>query len=137
MTFLPANLDIAVYVNVDGVQETVMTSTFDKIVFNDGLGVDEITENGELAFKNTYPNPFSSSVTIEFEMKNSGRTIVDILDVHGNVVAELRNQFIEAGTTTLVWEGKTTDGLAVESGVYFCRVQSGENAIMKKLFMVK
>ena len=68
-----------------------------------------------MVLRNVYPNPFSSSVTIE---KIPGTTSVIITDLLGKEV----HRFLPGGGNAAVWNGRTTSGTEVPSGIYFVTV---------------
>lgn len=68
-----------------------------------------------------FPNPFQGATTIQFHVANSSEVSVEILDMNGQVVANLLKGQMEAGVHRVEWnvEGK------VPAGVYVCRIATG------------
>lgn len=68
-----------------------------------------------------FPNPFQGTTTIQFNVANSSDVTVQILDMKGQVVANLVKGQMEAGAHKVEWnaEGK------VPAGVYVCRIVTG------------
>lgn len=139
VSFYPADLSLGMYLhyNDDTPMETVLTSSFDEFIIAYETSVEEVSTDGDLAFTNNYPNPFSESTTIEFNLQNPGMTNAEILDVHGSTVLELQNENLASGSHQLVWTGNDASGNKVQSGIYICRVQTGQSVIMKKIMLVK
>ncbi len=76
---------------------------------------------------NTYPNPFSSSVRIEYMlMQNEKNLTVTIYDILGNEVAGLFEGEKIAGKDALLWNGRNKSGKLVEQGNYFCVFKGGK-----------
>jgi len=78
------------------------------------------------------PNPFNPSTTIPVDVPAGGaRVRLEILDVAGRVVRSLGGD-LPAGRSALVWDGRSTFGSPVASGVYLCRVVgAGESAVQR------
>jgi hypothetical protein len=98
-----------------------VTSVEEPLVFN---------ETFEL-FK-TYPNPFSSSTTIEFTQKEQGFTSLKVFNAVGQEVASLISETLMPGNYQYTWDaGEMSDG------VYFCRLSVDGYHQTKKLFLLK
>ncbi len=86
----------------------------------------------------SYPNPFSSGgTTIEFDMPQSDRITMVILDIRGRVVRTLINNEARFGYQSITWDAKNDDGDEVSSGVYFYQVKSGNFNDVGKLVFIK
>jgi len=72
-----------------------------------------------------FPNPFNSTTTISYTIANKGLVELTIHDIQGRVIRVLKSGVQSAGEHQLTWDGTDTHGLAVTSGVYFCRLQLG------------
>jgi photosystem II stability/assembly factor-like uncharacterized protein len=73
---------------------------------------EEITEDYEL-FQN-YPNPFNPSTTITFYLSSPGDILLNVFDVSGKKVKVLKEGKEEAGTHSVIFDGKN-----LPSGIYF------------------
>ena len=60
----------------------------------------------------------------------------NILQQHREI-AKLLNDDLEAGTHTVKWNGANTNGREVASGIYFYRIEAGQNIATKKMLLVK
>jgi hypothetical protein len=58
-------------------------------------------------------------------------------DVSGRRVATLASRVMEAGSRTLVWNGKDETGNPSASGVYFLRLRAGTLSATTKLVLVR
>lgn len=65
-----------------------------------------------------YPNPFSSSTTIEYELEASAFVTLKIYDMVGNEIAKLTESYQAAGSHAVVWDAKNQFGDDVSSGSY-------------------
>jgi hypothetical protein len=89
------------------------------------------------AVSQSYPNPFNPSAKISFALPSDGRVLVEVYDIVGRKVITLMDGHKQAGYHDVVWYGKDIQGRQVASGVYFCRVQFGDDADVQKLMLLK
>jgi flagellar hook assembly protein FlgD len=59
-----------------------------------------------------------------------------IYDVLGNEVKSLVNNNAQAGYHSVIWNGTNNAGEKVSSGVYFFRVVTNSNSIVKKMLLI-
>jgi hypothetical protein len=81
---------------------------------------------------NNYPNPFNPTTTIRYTLPQAGRTTLAIFDCAGREAARLVDGWREAGDHQL-----TFDGTGMPSGVYFVKLQVGDDSAVRKMVMVK
>jgi hypothetical protein len=96
-------------------------------------------ESSIFAISKTFPEPFSSSVMIEYTVPRAGLISLNVYDVSGRKIRVIDAGKKEPGIHTIVWNGTTKEGKPVPSGVYFCRliVDGREQQITKKILRVK
>ncbi len=80
--------------------------------------------NGFRLFQN-YPNPFNPETVISFYLPRSTMVELAIFDVHGREVTTLLRENKSAGFHRMIWNGRTSTGRAVASGIYVCRLTAG------------
>ncbi len=85
----------------------------------------------------SYPNPFNPSTTVEYEIPQSAVVTVRIFDLHGALVSELQRAIQPAGRHQVTWDGTDSGGARVASGIYFCAVECGDQALSRQLVLVK
>ncbi len=78
------------------------------------------------------PNPFNPSTTITFTLPEPGRVTLKVYNMLGHEVASLVDKSVSAGKYSVDWNAR---GMA--SGIYFCRIQAGSNATVKKIMLLK
>ncbi|MFQ5906000.1 MAG: hypothetical protein ACE5JA_05450 [bacterium] len=90
------------------------------------------------------PNPFSNSTLVCFRLSGDEDvcTSLNIHDVAGRLVRNLWSSDkadIETGvgTFTARWDGRDEAGNAVPSGVYFCRLRTGEFEQARKMVLLR
>ena len=91
-----------------------------------------IAINRTFELSQNYPNPFSSSTTIEFTQKEQGLTTLKVFNAVGQVVATLISEELMPGTYQYIWNAGN-----MSSGVYFYRLSVNGYAQTKKLFLLK
>ncbi|MFZ4620352.1 MAG: T9SS type A sorting domain-containing protein [Bacteroidota bacterium] len=85
------------------------------------------------ALEQNYPNPFNPSTSIGFTLQESGYTSLRIYDALGREVVTLVNEDLQAG----VYHQRTFDAVRLSSGIYFSKLQSGENVQIRKMMLLK
>ncbi len=84
-----------------------------------------------------YPNPFSNSTTIEFEIFDSKYVNLDIYDFSGNKVKSLINRNYSKGKYTVNWNAYNEAGNRVANGMYFYILKGDNQQISKKMIVIK
>lgn len=72
------------------------------------------------------PNPFVSSASIRFELSAPGYTSIQVFDLSGRMICSLAESELASGQHSCFWDGTNQNGEPVSSGVYICRIQSGD-----------
>jgi hypothetical protein len=84
-----------------------------------------------------YPNPFNPSTTIAYALPTRAHVTIEILNVLGQAVRKLVDEDVAAGNHLVFWDGTTSSGHAVSSGVYFYRLIAGTNIATRKMLLLK
>lgn len=112
-----------------------------QLVYNTGYTVvnpvvTNITElasvPAEFRLYDNYPNPFNPSTIIKFDIPKASFTTLVIYDITGREVRTLVSENLQPGAYEITFEGS---GLV--SGVYFCRLKSGNYLETKKIILLK
>lgn len=90
-----------------------------------------------LALHQNYPNPFNPTTTIEYSLPKRANVTVEIFNILGQSVRTLVNEAKAAGIHRVEWNGTTSDGNQVSSGIYLYRIQAGEFVESKKMLLLK
>jgi len=80
----------------------------------------------------SYPNPTRGQATIEYTLPEAQEVTLEVYDVLGRRVATLENGRRQAGRHTL-----RLDGGSLPSGVYFGRLEAGEQTRSQKITVVR
>jgi hypothetical protein len=94
--------------------------------------VKEITLPNEYSLSQNYPNPFNPTTTIEFSLRQDGRTVLEVFNILGQVVATLVNGELKAGAYQVQFNAS-----GLPSGLYFYRLRSGAFVSIKKMMLLK
>lgn len=84
-----------------------------------------------------YPNPFNPETVIEFELPRRTRVRLSVFNILGQEVAELLNEEVSAGSHRVTWDGKSSAGKSLASGIYFYRIVAEDFAELKKMILIK
>ena len=82
-----------------------------------------------------YPNPFSGSTTIEFNVLKASHLQIQIYDILGHEVKMLVDREYLPGSYQVIWNGENKDGLESVSGIYLIKMQSGEFIRVNKVLL--
>jgi len=99
-----------------------------------GIGdIKEINYSGNISLQQNYPNPFSSSAIIEFEIneKQTNRTQLIIFDITGKEIMTLVDEHLSPGTYR-----KEINASGIPSGIYFYRITNGNTCLTKKMIIM-
>ncbi len=80
----------------------------------------------QYSLSQNYPNPFNAETHIRFAIGEVGHVSLKVYNVTGQLVTTLVNEELIPGSYRVSWNGTDQDGRALASGVYFCRMESGE-----------
>ncbi|MFA7289450.1 MAG: FlgD immunoglobulin-like domain containing protein [Melioribacteraceae bacterium] len=87
--------------------------------------------------ENNYPNPFNPTTTINYTIPKGGNVRLEIYNSLGEIVNILKDSYEDAGSHTITWNGKDSNGNSLSSGIYFYRLVSNDFAQVKKMTLIK
>jgi glucuronoarabinoxylan endo-1,4-beta-xylanase len=82
-----------------------------------------------------YPNPFSSSTAIPYELKTQSDIQVTIYDILGRIVRTLNVGQQSIGLHNVLWDGRNSFGRRVASGVYFFKLSTDGESHVRKMIL--
>lgn len=88
----------------------------------------EIAENYFRFHVNSYPNPFISSVTLEFDLAETNNISISIYNLIGKEVKSFPTKTIPSGKNNI-----NLVLSELKNGIYFCKIKSNENLKTVKL----
>lgn len=98
------------------------------------IGIKQISGSvpAEYNLYQNYPNPFNPVTTIEFDVPKQEMVSIKVYDSRGAEVKELYNNIINPGKYKLEWSAEN-----FTSGIYFCKLVSGDAIKSIKMILLK
>jgi hypothetical protein len=90
-----------------------------------------------LSTVSNYPNPFRSSTTIRYELTGELQVRLGVYNILGQRIRTLVGGEYRNGLNEAQWNGLDDAGQAVSSGVYFYRLQAGDQVVTKRMILVR
>lgn len=115
-----------------------------------GPGIDPIFKNGYIRyganawadessvvsipaiFRQNFPNPFNMETTIEYSIVSENYVNITIYNVLGKKITELFDNIQQVGDYSITWSAK-----GLSSGVYFAKIQVGNEDQIIKMVLIK
>jgi len=135
----------------DVILDFEFTTVSDEVNINDALNIDFVLfdeqSGGNIEFtdfedenilpmqfelKQNYPNPFNPITIIDFSVPYESEVSIDIYNLKGQKVTNLKNELMPSGIHSVVWNAENTG-----SGVYFYRITAGDYKETKKMMLIK
>jgi hypothetical protein len=89
------------------------------------------------ALEQNYPNPFNPTTTISFGLPSAQQWSLRIYNVTGGLVRSFDGANGSAGQVQVMWDGLSSQGEQVASGVYLYRLEAGDYTATKKMMLLK
>jgi len=89
------------------------------------------------ALDQNYPNPFNPTTRINYQLPIAGNVVVEVYNLRGEIVTTLVDGNMQAGFHSVEWNGLTSSGNQISSGVYLYRIQAGDFNKVRKMIMLK
>ena len=97
-----------------------------------------VTIPGTIAYAlAAYPNPFNPETVVRYDLPEAGSVSLMLYNLMGQTVRVLVSGHQGTGSHRVVWDGRDSEGQAVVSGVYLCRMVVGEYSVVRKLLLVR
>jgi hypothetical protein len=95
-----------------------------------GVVTAAIGGKGQVSLFQNYPNPFSASTSIRFDLPRAQHAKLTLLDVNGREVSVLTNQLSEAGSHVV-----TLDAGKLMPQFYIVRLQTEDGILTRKILV--
>lgn len=90
-----------------------------------------------LALEQNRPNPFNPSTEIRFQLSRATNVDLAVFDLSGRRVKSLLGGLLPTGPHVARWDGTDEHGLALPSGLYFCRLIAEGRTMTKKMTLLR
>ena len=84
-----------------------------------------------------YPNPFNPETVIDFRIKEACDVVLVVYTVKGETIRTLVKDYRDAGSYSVVWDGRDDRGSRVPSGIYFYRMEAGTTHLYRKMILLR
>lgn len=102
--------------------------------------VEDVQKPQDIFLAQNYPNPFNSTTIIRFTIPSklsNSQVILNIYNVQGELVKQIINRQLPAGSYVSKWEGTNDNNAPTASGVYFYNLNIGGNTSTGKMILLK
>jgi len=99
--------------------------------------------NIEFRMDQNAPNPFAHSTTIKYQIPQAGNLSLKVYNVAGQLVKILIDENTnplrsgEGREGSITWDGRDQNNQKVSNGVYFYKLQAGNQQAIKKLIVLR
>jgi len=149
---IPASIIFNVAKNIQGIKNTQLkvkqfivnevdmsksSQDCEIMIIGNGTGVKSTDNLSGIEFS-IYPNPFNISATIKYSVQNNNsRLTIEVMNVLGSKVAILESELKTAGKYSIHWNGTDSNNELLPDGIYFIRLQSGEQVKIQKVRIIR
>ncbi|NUO18977.1 T9SS type A sorting domain-containing protein [bacterium] len=103
--------------------------------------VDESRETSsvptEFSLAQNYPNPFNPTTQIEYDLPEAVRVTLKVFNTLGQEVAVVHDALMPAGHHVTTWDGKSSAGADVATGLYIYQLKAGSFQDAKKMMLLR
>jgi len=105
-----------------------------------GIGVEEMSTTNFLpavsGLSLSYPNPFSSNISVSYQLQSNCRISLEIYDIAGRLIRTLVNKNQKAGHYVVNWNGKDNQNRQLPGGIYFVRLETPTHTEITKVVLL-
>ncbi|OGU30182.1 MAG: hypothetical protein A2057_05805 [Ignavibacteria bacterium GWA2_35_9] len=84
-----------------------------------------------------YPNPFNPTTKIDYYIPKTSFVSLIIYDLMGREIKKLIEQEQFSGKHSVIWNGTNEENSKVSSSIYFYKMETAENKIIRKMLLLK
>ncbi|MBD3224302.1 MAG: T9SS type A sorting domain-containing protein, partial [Caldithrix sp.] len=85
-----------------------------------------------------YPNPFNHRVQIRWSLPRATTVDLAVYNIRGRKIRHIMDgRYVGSGTHTWAWQGRNDQGQPVATGIYFLRLQYGDQQHWTRLVYLK
>lgn len=131
---------ITLKVNGQALEQTVTwTANGDRIRVNELTTVDKnsVLMPNVATLNQNYPNPFNPETTIGYTVGKAGHVELSIYNILGARIRTLVSDYQAEGNYSVKWRGDSETGEKVASGVYFYKLITSDQTVIKSMTLLK
>ena len=91
----------------------------------------------EITLYPNFPNPFNPKTNIRIDLIKKSNISLDIFDISGQHIINLRNGLSDAGIYEIEWDGKNINGIPLPTGIYFYTLSFENKKLSHKMVFLK
>ncbi|MEN8156250.1 MAG: T9SS type A sorting domain-containing protein [Bacteroidota bacterium] len=91
----------------------------------------------EFELGQNYPNPFTSTTTISYNLNKAGRVKLTIYNMLGQQIEMLVNETLQPGFYEVLWNRTEQTGLELPGGIYFYQLEMDHVKETRKMFLLR
>ncbi|MBN2009001.1 VCBS repeat-containing protein [candidate division KSB1 bacterium] len=123
----------------------IMRTPMEQLTITDSSFVTSVQDNNSghaLPFHfnllNIYPNPFNPSTTIKYQLPQLSNVNLKIYNILGQEIKTLIfNTIQNPGEYVIEWNGTDDSNKIVNSGIYFCSLETDDHSLQRKMVLVR
>ncbi len=101
-------------------------------------GVLNPEQSMEFTVKQIFPNPFSSILTIHYQVpENNQHVVIEVYNQTGQKISTLVNESKDTGSYTVQWCPENDENSTVREGLYFIKMVAGDFISVNKVIYLK
>lgn len=95
-------------------------------------------EPREFVLEQNYPNPFNPSTNIGFSLIEKSSVSMTVYNTLGEAVSKIiNNREYSAGSHNVKWNGLSSSGYQLPSGIYFYKIDTGTFSSVRKMILIR
>ncbi len=97
----------------------------------------DVITPSSFALGQNWPNPFNISTSISFDLPVEAQVSLVVYNLLGQKVVTLMDAYANAGHHIVNWDGRSSSGEVVSSGIYFYRIRTDAFTETKRMMLLK
>ena len=84
-----------------------------------------------------YPNPFNAETTITYELPMRGKVNLSVYNINGQKIRTLVDGKRNAGSYSVLWDGRNDEGYTMASGFYLYRLRTNRFVKIRTMVYIR
>ena len=91
----------------------------------------------KFTLEQNHPNPFNPMTSISYSIPSAGEVNLSVFNTLGQRIITLVDNYQDAGTYIVEWNGTNDCGDPVSSGIYFYKIMINNDTECRKMLLLK